>query len=68
MYFTLLAFFVQGVLAAPLAEFIELQFLRLLLLIHSRGVVPPLALGAGEADDIRHKWLPPRSLIIQESR
>jgi hypothetical protein len=44
----------QGMLTAPLAEFIELEFLRLFLLVQRGRVISPLAVGAGHAYDIRH--------------
>jgi hypothetical protein len=41
---------------APFAVFFELQLLRLLLLIHRRRVVAPLAVGANQSNNIGHEF------------
>src|SRR5262245_14665678 len=46
----------RRVLAAEPAEFRELQPVRRLLLVLRRAVVPPLALGARERDDVPHGY------------
>ena len=50
----------QGVFPTPLAKLIELELLRLFLLVHSRAVITPLALSARHSYDIRHLYVPPR--------
>ena len=44
---------------APLAVFLDLELLALLLLVDGGGVIAALALGAGESDDICHDKLCP---------
>ena len=55
-YFTLLRFLVQYRRPAPLAEFLDLQFLRLLFFVYRRGVVAPFARSTNQSDYVGH-WL-----------
>ena len=53
----LLRLFVQDGGVAPLAVFLDLELLGLLLLVDGCGVVAPLALSAGESDNVCHDEL-----------
>ena len=46
----------QGVLIAPLAEFLELDTVRVVLLVLLGRVVAALALGAGQSDQSTHEF------------
>ncbi len=50
----------QGVFSTPLTKLIELELLRLFLLVHRRAVITPFALGARHSYDISHLHVPPR--------
>src|SRR2546427_2466544 len=54
---SLLGLFVGHVLAAPLAELLDLHAVGMRPPVLGRGVVPPLALGAGERNDVAHRLL-----------
>jgi hypothetical protein len=59
-----LALSMSRVLAAEATEFRELQSLGRLLLVLRRAVIAPLALGAGERDDVSHGSDPVRITVI----
>ena len=49
-------FLVQGVLVAPLAVLLELDTVRIVLLVLLGRVVTALALGAGQGDQSTHEF------------
>ena len=49
-------FLVQGVLVAPLAVLLELDAVRIVLLVLLGRVVTALALGAGQGDQSTHEF------------
>ena len=49
-------FLVQGVLVAPLAVLLELDAVRIVLLVLLGRVVAALALGAGQGDQSTHEF------------
>ena len=56
-YSTLLGFLVQGVFVTPLAVLLFLHLLSLLFLVDEGNVVPPLAFGTGQPNDVCHAFL-----------
>lgn len=55
VFLTLSSFLVQGVRTAPLAVFLHLDTIRIILLVLFGRVIAALALGAGQGDQRTHE-------------
>ena len=55
-FLTLSSFLVQGVRTAPLAVFLHLDTIRIILLVLFGRVIAALALGAGQGDQRTHEF------------